>query len=313
MANKRKVKIYWGRIFTALAVLIAFIILLVMAIRGIIGVFTKSDDKEATEANASSVADTDDGTLDVTIFLNPGHGGEEDSGALSVDETRYEKDDNLTVGLLVRDELESRGITVIMSREDDTFVSLSDTAEMANESGADLFVSLHRNSADIGYGVEAWVNWNAPKADTLLADNILSALNESTISENRGVGFGYIGYSYTAHVNYAVNNQTTMPSCLLELLFITDEDDNVLFDEYVEEYAVKIADGIEKTVYQLGIAEDPDGEITEIDLDSYSYPGAPETVEVTDPVTGDGDDSSSSNDYDFIDTDALLAKKWWEF
>lgn len=311
MAKKKKVKIYWGRIAFAAVVLIAFILLIVMAVKGIFKAFS-SDDIPVSKT-ISSVSESSEEEIkpqNIKVFLDPGHGGEKDPGALSLDGTRYEKDDNLKIGLLVRDELLSRGIEVEMSRDTDVFVELDEIVRLANESDADLFVSLHRNSSDFGNGVEAWVNWNAPKADTLLADNILSALGTSTISSIRGVEFGYTSFDYTVHVNYQVNEQTAMPSCLLELLFVTDDSDNALYDAYCEEYAVKIADGIEKTAYQLAIAEDPDNEIAPIDLNSYSYPGAPETVDVE--YTTESSEASSSNSNsatDFIDSGSSKSKK----
>lgn len=304
MASRKKVKIYWGRIAVAAVILISLIVLISLAIKGIVGAVSDDDVTAAkTVSNAPQDSKTEITPQDIKVFIDPGHGGEEDPGALSFDETRYEKDDNLKIGLLVRDELLSRGIEVEMSRDTDKFVELDEIVKLANASNADLFVSLHRNSADIGSGVEAWVNWNAPKKDTLLADNILSALDENTISSNRGVGFGYIGYDHTAHVNYQINEQTTMPSCLVELLFITNDADNVLFDKYCKEYAEKIADGIEKTAYQLAIAEDPNGNVNPIDLNSYSYPNAPETVDIEFPTAyADSSDSSTSSDslQDFI-------------
>ncbi len=312
MAKKKKIKIYWGRIIFAAVVLFSFILLIAMAIKGVVKAFSSDDTPVSKEV--SSVAESSEQKVrpqNIKVFLDPGHGGEEDPGALSSDETRYEKDDDLKIGLLVRDELISRGIEVEMSRDTDKFVELDEIVRLANKSDADLFVSLHRNSSGQGYGAEAWVNWNAPKADTLLADNILSALDESTISDNRGVEFGYTTYDYTAHVNYQVNEQTTMPSCLLELLFITDDGDNTLFDTYCEEYAEKIADGIEKTAYQLAIAKDPDNEIMPIDLNSYSYPDAPETVDVE--YNTESTEASSKNkensDSDFISSNTSKNKK----
>lgn len=311
MAKKKKVKIYWGRIAFAAVVLLAFILLIVMVIKGIVKAFGGDDTPVSkTVSSVSESSGEEINPQNFKVFLDPGHGGEEDPGALSLDQTRYEKDDDLKIGLLVRDELINRGIEVEMSRDTDVFVELDEIVRLANESDADLFVSLHRNSADVGNGVEAWVNWNAPKADTLLADNILNALDESTISDNRGVEFGYTSFDYTVHVNYQVNEQTTMPSCLLELLFITDEEDNALFDTYCEEYAEKIADGIEKTAYQLAIADDPDNEVTPIDLDSYSYPDAPETVDVE--YTSESSETSSSNSNsatDFIDSSPSKSEK----
>ena len=39
-------------------------------------------------------------------------------------------------------------------------------------------------------------------------------------------------------------NNTNMPSCLVELGFVSDDKDNKLFDENIDEYAKAIANGI---------------------------------------------------------------------
>ena len=78
-----------------------------------------------------------------------------------------------------------------------------------------MYVSLHRNSYDGDIsGVEVWVNNSEPEYDTKLAQNILDDLEKVGISENRGVQYGYVGNS---GVNYYINADTVMPSCLVEL------------------------------------------------------------------------------------------------
>ncbi|WP_432619976.1 N-acetylmuramoyl-L-alanine amidase family protein, partial [Butyricicoccus sp.] len=88
------------------------------------------------------------GTLIVT--LDPGHGGK-DSGATAKwnGKTAMEKDMNLKIGLACREELSKyAGVKVYMTRDDDTFLELSDRVKYAQSVNADLMVSLHINSAD---------------------------------------------------------------------------------------------------------------------------------------------------------------------
>lgn len=179
------------------------------------------------------------GSKELVVFIDPGHGGN-DRGA-SVESSRVEKDDNLKMALAVKDILEQRGIKVEMSRTTDVNVELQDRCYMANKSKSTLFVSLHRNSAKSGKGVEIWAKSNKPKADTTLATCIMDNLDKAGITENRGVRFGYMGNPKT---NYFVNNATDMPSCLVELGFVTSHEDNQLLDKNFNEYAKAIADGI---------------------------------------------------------------------
>jgi N-acetylmuramoyl-L-alanine amidase len=80
-----------------------------------------------------------------TVVIDPGHGGK-DHG-----KTGYggllEKDVNLMLAKAMRDRIEDElGLDVIMTREDDRLLSLTRRTEIANEAGADLFISVHCNS-----------------------------------------------------------------------------------------------------------------------------------------------------------------------
>lgn len=171
-----------------------------------------------------------------------GHGGK-DVGASS--ENRYEKDDTLKIAKLVEKHLEGykskKKIKVIMTREKDKAISLQDRCKFANKKKANLFVSIHRNIADTGNGIEIWANSQKRESDTKLAETILEKLEKTNIQSNRGVKYGTIK---SEDSNYYVLNNTNMPSCLIELGFISNDKDNKLLDENIDEYAKAIAEGI---------------------------------------------------------------------
>ena len=175
------------------------------------------------------------------VVIDAGHGGHDVGAEFN---GRYEKDDNLAVALLVADKLRERGIDVELTRDDDTFISLEKRCKIANRKKAQLFVSLHRNSADNARGVEIWVSSNKPQKDTQLAENIMNSLDEAGVTQNRGVKYGYA----QGNGNYYVNSHTFMPSCLVELGFMNSEEDNAMFDQNLDAYAQAIADAIEKTL-----------------------------------------------------------------
>ncbi|PJK30395.1 N-acetylmuramoyl-L-alanine amidase [Minwuia thermotolerans] len=82
----------------------------------------------------------------MTVVVDPGHGGV-DPGALGVRGT-HEKQVVLDVGRRLRDVLVATGrYRVVMTREDDRFISLRDRVEIARRARADLFVSLHADAA----------------------------------------------------------------------------------------------------------------------------------------------------------------------
>ncbi len=177
----------------------------------------------------------------VQVVIDPGHGGS-DVGAEY--DGRYEKDDNLAIALLVNEKLKDMGINSCLTRNSDKFVELKDRCNIANRRKAQIFVSLHRNSADGAKGVEIWISSEASEADTTLAENILKSLDNAGISENRGVKSGYA----RGDGDYYVNSHTDMPSCLVELGFINSKTDNELLDEKIEIYAKAIADAIVKSL-----------------------------------------------------------------
>ena len=181
----------------------------------------------------------------VDVCIDPGHGGYDSGAEFS---GRNEKDDNLAVALLVRDELEKAGIRTCITRDEDEFISLSKRCRIANRHRAKLFVSLHRNSADNAKGIEIWIHSDAPEQDSALAQNILDELDGAGISLNRGVKSGF---AREDGENYYVNSNTNMPSCLVELGFINSEEDNDLLDKNMEKYAAAIARGIEETLREM--------------------------------------------------------------
>lgn len=182
-----------------------------------------------------------------TVCIDPGHGGTSSGAVLG---NRYEKNDTLKLSLLVRDILTDRGYTVVMTRDNDSDVSLAERCKIANKARASLFVSIHRNSSSSASatGMEMWVHSSKPTDDTLLAQNILDSLETVGISENRGI---HSGYRDGADKNYYINRNTKMPSVLAEIGFISNENDNKAYDENIEKYAKAIADGIELTLKEM--------------------------------------------------------------
>jgi N-acetylmuramoyl-L-alanine amidase len=84
----------------------------------------------------------------LTICLDPGHGGSE-NGAIGCSAER-EADLNLAIALKFRDLLQADGATVIMTREGDQEVSLSDRVALANDRKVDMLISIHNNALPDG-------------------------------------------------------------------------------------------------------------------------------------------------------------------
>jgi N-acetylmuramoyl-L-alanine amidase len=82
-----------------------------------------------------------------TVVIDAGHGGK-DSGTSNKKLGLHEKGFALEVARLLKRELEAAGFSVIMTRDDDTFIPLPDRPAIANKRRADLFVSVHFNAID---------------------------------------------------------------------------------------------------------------------------------------------------------------------
>jgi len=82
-----------------------------------------------------------------TVVIDAGHGGH-DHGA--IDNGAREKDINLGVAKKLASLLKKKGkgINVVMTRDDDTFISLQERANIANRNKGNLFISIHTNSVD---------------------------------------------------------------------------------------------------------------------------------------------------------------------
>lgn len=79
------------------------------------------------------------------VAIDPGHGGEDD-GAKGTKGLK-EKDVVLELALTLGGLLQEAGFDVVLTRESDVFIPVWDRARIANEAGADLFISLHLNAA----------------------------------------------------------------------------------------------------------------------------------------------------------------------
>ena len=78
------------------------------------------------------------------VIIDAGHGGAQDPGAVYYG--RREKDDTLKLALAVGQILGDDGVDVVYTRVDDMYDTPFEKAMIANNSGADYFVSIHRNA-----------------------------------------------------------------------------------------------------------------------------------------------------------------------
>ena len=192
------------------------------------------------------------------IFIDAGHGGHDVGAIGTLDGMKiYEENVNLTISLLVRDELEKRGFTVVMSRETDVFIELAERVDMANAAKADMFVSLHCNSAvPAAYGTRIlYTDRSVSYKKIKFAGYFEKAIEEfANLYDKMRKDVFVRSDKEESGYHLAVLRDTNMPSILIEMGFITNESDLRLFlnESWQHDIANSIADAIEKA-YNAGM------------------------------------------------------------
>lgn len=145
------------------------------------------------------------------VVLDAGHGGV-DSGALGPRGTK-ESDVALAVVMLLGGLLMTDDVEVVFTRKQDVFVELTERAAIANRAEADLFLSVHCNSAETpARGIETFI---ANSAEAEFGTRIQSALMEFNKDRvNRGL----------KRAGFAVLVYTRCKAALAELEFIHTAD-----------------------------------------------------------------------------------------
>ncbi len=220
----------------------------------------------------------------LTIVLDPGHGGD-DMGARGAGGT-LEKTIALDVAHRLRALLEMRpGVRVLLTRDDDRAVDLDDRAALANNSKADLFVSLHVNAAptpsargidvlyaDMGQN-EATVDASAPalpvvggrartlalvRWDVAQAPHVARSAALATALADGLAPHLPTGVRQVRQIPLRVLRSADMPAVLVELGYVTnpDEETELAAEAYQSAVAHGIAEGL--TLFeQLGESTAP--------------------------------------------------------
>ncbi len=175
------------------------------------------------------------------IFIDPGHGGP-DPGAVANSVT--EQNVNLNVSLELKRLLDAAGYSTMIYRTNNTENVLSDKnadlsnrANMANNWGANYFVSIHTNSSvnPAANGAEVYVYRFGGRAEAL-AQSVLNSIVNTLGSKDNGV----------RQANFAVLRRTDMPAILVELGYLSNPTEalNLNSSAWQRAVAKAIFDGI---------------------------------------------------------------------
>ncbi len=174
------------------------------------------------------------------ICIDPGHGGY-DPGAVGPTGLK-EKNVTLPVAMLLADILRAAGQEVILTRDSDNTPWDSDNdlwkrCQIANDYGADVFVSIHINSAanPAATGTETYCVAFGGEGEKI-ARSVQKELVAALGLPDRGI----------KAANFYVLKRTDMPAILTELAFISNPDEEYMMrtDDFLSRAAEAIAQGI---------------------------------------------------------------------
>ncbi|WP_374963838.1 N-acetylmuramoyl-L-alanine amidase [Lysinibacillus sp. RS5] len=175
---------------------------------------------------------------DRIIIIDPGHGGKDPGTVVG---SNSEKAITLKVGTLVKQKLEAAGAKVLMTRTGDTYPSLQDRVDFTNANYGEVFVSIHVNSAanTSAQGTETYYaisTGDMHQEDVDLATFVNNQIVNNLKMKNRGV----------KEQQYYVIRNMAIPSILVELGFLTNNEDNAKMtdDQYAELFAESVYKGI---------------------------------------------------------------------
>ena len=157
----------------------------------------------------------------VEIALDAGRGGDQTGCVIN---GATEKDITLSIVLLLQEKLESEGAAVVLTRSADSDVSLPDCSEIANNAGANYFISIHCNSYEDDSSVTGFGCYCYQSAESEnLEENITSTVDNHSISTRK-----------VKEENYAVLRETAIPDVLIGVGFLTNTEERgkLLSPEY---------------------------------------------------------------------------------
>lgn len=171
------------------------------------------------------------------IVIDAGHGGR-DGGSYG----KYSNESKLMlqIALKMKPILERSGHTVVLTRSTDTYLTLSQRASIANRANANIFVSLHNNSAtaSTAHGFETFIfNGKNVSANTVrLQNNVHDVLAKGLGLRDRG----------KKRANFGVLRESNMPAVLIEYAFISNANEEKFLNNNIDKMAQLTAEGINK-------------------------------------------------------------------
>lgn len=181
-----------------------------------------------------------------TVVLDPGHGGTQTVGGSSPNNATgptglKEKTVTLDIAKRVQPILEADGITVRLTRTNDTNLGLAARAGVAKAAQADSFVAIHFNGFDNeAQGTETYHHSNGSADSKALAAAVQRTVLAATGLKDREVKAANFGVLKPA------SHAARTAACLVEISFmdVAAEEARLKTDTYKNRVAKAIAEGI---------------------------------------------------------------------
>lgn len=173
----------------------------------------------------------------LTIAIDAGHGGS-NSGAVGMTGV-IEKDLNLIMAQKVRELLEKKGSTVVMTRSTDRYISNGQRVQNLREIDPDLLISIHCN-ASVNPMVQGSSTYYRHQAFRPLSDFLYKEILKLEMAD-----FGNVG-----GFNFVLNAPTEFPSALVEVAFMSNpaDEEKLLNPDFQSDIANSIVNGIENFI-----------------------------------------------------------------
>ncbi len=157
-----------------------------------------------------------------TVVLDPGHGGKD---SITRGAGILEKDLVLRIATAIKAYLEERGINVILTRDNDTFISIDDRTDFKG----DVFISLHCNSVadSIGPSVREMIKGLEIYTDKSMTSGRLVEKSRK-LSKNFLLGLSNLGglpIRAAKQKQLAVLRENKCPAVLIELGYLSNKED----------------------------------------------------------------------------------------
>lgn len=171
----------------------------------------------------------------IKVVIDPGHGGYDTGASYGGFE---EKNINLVISEKIKSILESSGINVFLTRDDDSFLSLAERNEITNSIRPNVFISVHGNALKTSRSIRGLETYYWTSQSQKLAYH-----THSTILKNLNIPDHYI-----RKAKFYVIRHTSFPAILVELGFLSSLEDRKLLTNSTTqtEYAKAVAEGILK-------------------------------------------------------------------